>query len=108
MDDPICVVTTTTGSAELAANIARELVKRRLAACVQVMPIVSHYVWDGDLREDPEHLLIIKSRASGYAEVAETIRELHTYDVPQILKFDVSAGSEDYLGWVRASTGPPA
>lgn len=99
-----CLVTTTTDTPELARTIARGVLEQKLAACVQIMPMTSHYVWDGALREDAEQLLLIKAKAADYDDLATAIRKLHTYDVPEILKLDVADGGADYLGWIRAVT----
>ena len=99
-----CLVTTTTDTPGLARTIARALLEQKLAACVQIMPITSHYVWDGQMREDAEQLLLIKAKSADYADVAGAIRNLHSYDVPEILKLDVADGSPDYLGWIRQTT----
>lgn len=94
-------VVTTTGSKEEAEKIAGELVARRLAACVQVSgPITSTYHWEGKLETSQEWLCVAKTLRSCYRELEAAIRELHSYDVPEILAFDVVAGSRDYLDWL--------
>jgi periplasmic divalent cation tolerance protein len=110
MTDVIQVVTTTP-SKELADAIARALIERRLAACVQIAgPITSVYRWQGQIETSSEWTCTIKARAARYAEVEAAIRELHTYDVPEILATPVAAGSAAYLEWLAAeATGdaPP-
>ena len=97
-------MTTTTDTPELARRIVRALLEEKLAACVQISPIVSHYVWDGAVREEAEQLLSIKAKSADYEAIAASIRRLHTYEVPEILKFDISDGSRDYLGWIKSVT----
>jgi periplasmic divalent cation tolerance protein len=102
MTDAIQVVTTT-GSKEEAEKIARALVARRLAACVQVGgPVASTYHWQGKVETSQEWLCVIKTLKSRWTALEAAIRELHSYDVPEILAFDVVAGSRDYLGWLAA------
>lgn len=102
MTDAIQVVTTTS-SKEEADKIAGELVARRLAACVQVAgPITSTYHWQGKLETNQEWLCVIKTLRSRWADLEAAIRQLHSYDVPEILAFDVVTGHRDYLDWLAA------
>ncbi|HEV3138677.1 MAG TPA: divalent-cation tolerance protein CutA [Pirellulales bacterium] len=101
MTDTIQVVTATS-SKEEAEKIARALVERRLAACVQVAgPVTSTYHWQGQIESAQEFLCIIKTRQSHYLALEDAIRELHSYEVPEILALEVSAGNRDYLNWLR-------
>jgi periplasmic divalent cation tolerance protein len=101
MTDAIQVVTTTSSQDE-AEKIARTLVERRLAACVQVAgPVTSTYHWQGRIESAQEFLCIIKTRQSHYLAVEDAIRELHSYEVPEILALPVSAGNHAYLDWLR-------
>ena len=100
MTDAIQVVTTT-ASREEAESIARALVTRRLAACAQVYgPIASTFHWQGKLETSQEWLCAAKTLQSRYAALEAAIRELHSYDVPEILAFEVVAGSRGYLDWL--------
>lgn len=102
-------IVTTVGTEEQANLISRELIARRQAACVNIVPGVrSVYRWQGNVVSDEELLLIAKTRESQFEAVAETIRELHSYDVPEILTFDVGRGDETFLDWIFASTDPDA
>jgi periplasmic divalent cation tolerance protein len=102
MTDALQVVTTA-GSTEEAERIAEQLVARRLAACVQVIgPITSTYHWQGKIETSEEWICVIKTLRGRYAELEQAIRELHSYAVPEILAFDVVAGSRDYLAWLAA------
>jgi periplasmic divalent cation tolerance protein len=98
------VVITTVGGEEQANLLARELLARRQAACVNQLPGVrSSYRWQGKICRDPEILLVIKTLASEFDAVAATIRELHAYELPEILAFDVARGDERFLAWVAES-----
>jgi len=97
-------VFTTTGKEDDARRIADALVERRLAACVQILgPVTSTYRWQGKIETAGEWLCIIKSRREVYEELEAAVRELHPYDVPEILALPVVAGSGDYLDWLRAA-----
>ena len=94
-------VFTTTEKRENAQIIAREIVKKRLAACVQIVgPITSTYWWDDNIEESEEWLLIIKSQKKVYNELEEAIKGTHTYEVPEILALQVIAGNQSYLNWL--------
>lgn len=94
----------TCGSAEEADRIADALVARRFAACVQQVPIRSTYRWDGTVQHDDEILLLVKTRAGRFDDVAATVRELHSYDVPAVTAVPIMRGSVGYLAWIDAET----
>lgn len=100
----ILAVMTTTDSVELARKIAAELVKRRLAACVQISGIESFYVWKGETRSDDEFRLLIKTTEDSYADVEAAILDMHTYDVPAIVAFPFEHALESYADWVDDNT----
>jgi periplasmic divalent cation tolerance protein len=103
------VVVTTVGTEEQAYLIARELVGRRQAACVNVVPGVrSIYRWKGKICKDGELLLIVKTLESEFEAVAGTIKELHSYELPEILAFNVSHGERNFLEWIRSSVDKEA
>jgi periplasmic divalent cation tolerance protein len=98
-------VLTTAPDQDTAQKLARTLVAERLAACVNVMPGVrSVYRWEGEVREDDEVLLIIKTRAGRTEEVAARIKDLHPYDLPEVLVLPAVGGSVPYLDWVETET----
>lgn len=100
-------VVTTAEHREDAQRIARELVERRLAACVQVVgPIASVYRWQGKIENAEEWQCWAKSRADLYAAIEQAIRRLHPYEVPEILAIPVLAGSPDYLKWLDDEVKP--
>lgn len=111
--DAACIVMTAIDSEAAAEALARQLVEARLAACVQVMPVKSFYVWQGESRREAEYLLLVKTRAALYAQVETFIRIHHAYETPEILQVPVTAGAADYLQWLRTGTlggdsgGPP-
>ena len=94
-------VMTTTSAREEADKIARLLVERRLAACVQVLgPIESVYRWQDKIETSQEWLCLIKSRQSQFPAIEQAILEVHSYEVPEILALPVTAGNPDYLKWL--------
>lgn len=98
------VVITTVGNEEQANEIARELVCRRHAACVNIVPgLRSVYRWQGKVCRDTEFLLVVKTQESEYAAVESKIRELHSYELPEILAFKVAKGEPNFLAWIGAS-----
>lgn len=98
------IVLTTIGADADAAALARTLVNERLAACVNVFPpMTSVYRWKGSVEEDREQQLVIKTTADGVAALAARLRELHPYELPELLVLD-AGGGEQYLAWVREST----
>jgi periplasmic divalent cation tolerance protein len=102
--DSIVVVLTTVGSAEEALRIARGLVERRLAACVNVLPKVrSVYRWEGAVQEGDEQLLLTKTTRDRFQAVSACIRELHSYDVPEVVALPALAVEDAYAAWVRDS-----
>ncbi|HKT51140.1 MAG TPA: divalent-cation tolerance protein CutA [Candidatus Angelobacter sp.] len=99
------IVLTTAGSPQEAEKIARALVERRLAACVNVIPqIQSVYRWKQKIEQETEWLLIIKTRLNMFESVRDAIKELHSYDLPECIMLDVSDGSEAYLNWINENT----
>ncbi|HJQ97578.1 MAG TPA: divalent-cation tolerance protein CutA [Candidatus Polarisedimenticolaceae bacterium] len=98
------VVLSTASSAEEAAKIADALVERRLAACVNVLPGVrSTYRWKDGVERADEWLLLVKTRRARFDEVAAAIRELHSYELPEIVLLDIAGGDPRYLAWIDAS-----
>lgn len=88
-----------------AQVLARALVERRLAACVNVLPAVqSIYRWNGAVEEATEVTLLIKTAAARYGELEQAIRALHPYELPEVIAVPVSAGSPAYLGWIAQET----
>ncbi|MGH7933888.1 MAG: divalent-cation tolerance protein CutA [Candidatus Binataceae bacterium] len=97
------------GSEEQAASIARAVVEERLAACVNIVgPVRSIYRWHGAIEDEREYLLIMKTRARLFAKLERRVRELHSYEVPEIIAVTIAAGAKTYLEWLNASTAPNA
>ncbi|WP_457633603.1 divalent-cation tolerance protein CutA [Oceanithermus desulfurans] len=85
-----------------ARKLARSLVEERLAACVNVVGgLTSIYHWEGEVHEDAELLLLVKTTAAALPELEARVRELHPYSVPELLAFAVESGLDRYLSWVK-------
>jgi periplasmic divalent cation tolerance protein len=98
------IVLTTTGSPEEARKIARLLVERQLAACVNIVPRVeSIYRWQGAVEQAEEHLLVIKTTLAASAGVQKVILKNHSYEVPECICLPIDDGSEKYLQWINES-----
>ncbi len=105
------VALSTVGTAGDAERIARALVERRLAACVNVVPkVVSVYRWKGEVHRDEERLLVIKTRRERLDALREALVGIHPYEVPELVALPIEAGHEPYLAWldeaVRARPAP--
>jgi periplasmic divalent cation tolerance protein len=102
------VVQTTVNSLERANTLAAEIVAARLAACVQVAAITSHYRWNGELRAEPEYLLSAKTRRALFGHLSAFIRARHAYEVPEVIQLPISDGSPEYLAWIDRETQDPS
>jgi len=101
-ESEVRVVLVTAPDAEEGARIGRRLVEERLAACVNVVPgLRSLYLWEGRVEDDAEVLLVVKTRAERLDALALRVRDLHPYDVPEVVALPVVGGSAEYLAWVR-------
>jgi len=102
-DQPIAVFITTPNKEE-ASRLADMLVGRKLAACVQILPVMeSVYRWQGKVERQEEVLLIAKTVNSKFAELEREVRALHSYETPEIVAVPLTALSEPYLQWLNAS-----
>lgn len=98
------VVLTTTGDEQAADELAKKIILAKLAACVQIQKIKSHYEWKGSLNCDAECLLLIKTRYELFDELESFIRKNHTYETPEIIQVPVTKGFKGYLSWIDEVT----
>ncbi|HEJ84166.1 MAG TPA: divalent-cation tolerance protein CutA [Desulfobacteraceae bacterium] len=99
-------VFTTTDQKENAIGIARMLVENRLAACAQVIgPVTSTFWWKNRVDEEEEWLVVMKTRTGLYQEMEKAIKDIHTYEVPEIIASPIVAGNKDYLDWLDEEVG---
>ena len=108
MSEEIRLVVCTFPSTDEAVRIGRDLVKGRLAACVNVIPGVrSIYSWEGKLCDDKEVVVLIKTTSALFEDVRTRVVELHPYDCPEVIALTIDAGHVPYLDWVAQSVGEP-
>lgn len=101
------VVLITVPSPEVGGKIARALVEERLAACVNLVPgLTSTFWWEGVVQTESEALLVVKTAPALFDVLADRVRALHPYTVPEIIALPLAAGSQPYLDWVRESVRP--
>ena len=103
-NDLYAIVTTTASTIEEADKIARILIEKKLAACVQVLPIKSFYTWEDKLNIENENLLLVKCKRADFTEIEKCIKENHSYEVPEIVMVPIENGSKEYLDWIKAVT----
>ena len=105
LDSAVHVVLVSAPDAETARRLARALIEERLAACVNVIEGVrSLYRWEGQIQDDAEVLLVIKTQARRLEALTERVNALHPYDLPEVLALPVVGGSRAYLDWVSAES----
>lgn len=105
----IQLVYMTAGSLEEARAIGRILLERRLAACVNIIDNMNAlYLWDGQLQDDREVVVLAKTAAHRVPQLVDAVCEVHSYDVPCVVSLPLSGGHQPFLDWVAAETGPNA
>ena len=101
MTEKYCAVMAAAASSDSAKSIAKRLLEKRLAACINIIPAAeSLYILNGEINECREALLIIKTRSDKFEALTEEIKKLHSYDIPEILKFAVVDGNFDFINWI--------
>ncbi|MPL68467.1 Divalent-cation tolerance protein CutA [bioreactor metagenome] len=98
------IIQTTCSSEEEAENIAKILIEEKFAACIQLSQMKSFYNWDNQFCSDKETLLNIKTRKKHFKKIKSKIKELHSYDVPEIIQLDISKSSKKYLKFIKDNT----
>jgi periplasmic divalent cation tolerance protein len=100
------VVLCTVGKVEDAEWMAREVVERHLAACVNVLPpMTSVYRWKGEIERTEEVLMVIKTTADRFDALREAILSMHNYELPEVIAIQITAGHAPYLAWLDAAVG---
>ena len=106
MDSPLLVVYCTCPDQATAEHIAETVIDERLAACVNLVPgLTSIYRWQGQIQRDTEMLLIMKTGNMAYPRLETRLRELHPYEVPEIIALPIQSGSAAYLNWIADNIG---
>jgi periplasmic divalent cation tolerance protein len=102
----VWLMISTAGSEKEARKIAKKLVEARLAACVNIIPgVFSLFYWEGKLCQERETMILIKTARGQCREIMNKIKEIHSYEVPEMLFFRVDVGEKRYLQWVSAMVG---
>ena len=97
------VVYSSAGSLIEANSIAEALIEKKLAACVSIFPgVTSHYLWEGKKESSYEVVMMIKIVKTNFEDVKKEIREIHSFEVPEILMLPIIGGSADYLDWMKS------
>ncbi len=99
----LIIIQTTCPNKDEAKNIAKILIEKKLAACIQMSEIESFYKWEGEFCEDNEVLLSIKTKKDNFKKIKSKIKELHSYDVPEIISCDIKNVSNDYKKFIGDS-----
>jgi periplasmic divalent cation tolerance protein len=95
-------VTTTVNKKRIAKDIAKKLIEQKIAACIQIMPIRSTYRWNNRIESKKEFMLIIKG--NDFKKIGKAIRELHPYELPEIIATPITAANKEYLDWIDKQT----
>lgn len=100
------VVMSTVSSQIEAGKIGEELITRKLAACVNVIPgVTSYYRWSGEAQIGRELVVLVKTHKENYEKVQEVIKEHHSYELPEIIALPIVAGDDGYLNWMDECSG---
>jgi len=99
---PYGLVLVTAGTEAEAKAIAQTLVHEKLAACVNIFPVQSTYRWQGEVHQDAEWQLLIKTNLQRFNELDTRIQELHSYEVPEVIALPIQSGSAPYLAWLES------
>jgi len=99
MNDHLVVLVTASSDTQ-ARRLARKLLQNKLAACVNFVPVESMFLWKGDIQEEDEVLMIIKTRTETFDALMAAVKTAHTYDTPEIIGMPIVLGSREYLKWV--------
>lgn len=99
-----CMIIVTFADEAEAEKIVSELLSEKLIACAQLQDIKSRYIWKGELVKDKEVLAFLKTRRERYDEVEARVKELHSYEVPEIICLPIEKGLRKYLEWIDEST----
>jgi periplasmic divalent cation tolerance protein len=103
MDQNYIIVLVTTANKSEAEKISEELLKGRIIACANIInPVTSFFNWQGKMDKCEECLVVMKSRRDLFADLANRVKKLHSYEVPEVLAFPIVDCSESYLAWLKS------
>ena len=99
------IIISSFGDKDSAKKAAKMLVEQQLAACVQLFPIESIYLWKDRITEDDEVVLLIKSKTERFEEITTFIKKIHSYEIPEIIQIPITDGLPQYLNWIDDCVG---
>ncbi|MDR2413225.1 MAG: divalent-cation tolerance protein CutA [Rickettsiales bacterium] len=99
-----CLCLTTVHNKSEADKITDTILEKRMAACIQQIPITSRYWWEGCIGSSEEILLMIKTQSDLWNPLSELIKSVHAYNVPEIIKLSIEDGLPEYLKWIKTET----
>ena len=103
-----CLIFTTCANREQAEALARSLLEQKLAACINIQHgIESMYHWQGELQQEQESMLLIKTSVSLRPEVQQLLQSVHPYELPEIISVPIDSGSTPYLDWIQSQLKTP-
>lgn len=101
-------IMTTVSSEDVALQIAQELLGNKLAVCINILPKVhSIYIWKGEIVDDHESMLVIKSRSDKFDEIEQVIKAISCYEVPEVLAFKIDNGANEFSEWIDENLSEP-
>jgi len=102
MDHEYIMVLTTTADEEEAEKISNQLIEKKLGACVQIYgPIKSTYTWEGEIVVSKEWMCFVKTRSENFEDIKRKIKDIHSYENPEIIAIPIIDGSQEYLKWIQ-------
>ncbi len=106
MNAKYIVVLVTTASKKEAEEISQHLLEQKLIACANIIgPMISHFHWSGKTEQAEEFLILMKSKIGLFEKISSKVKELHSYEIPEVLALPILAGSDLYLKWLDSSLG---
>ncbi len=104
MSGKYMIVLVTTASKKEAEKISQHLLEQKLIACANIIgPMISHFHWSGKIERAEEFLILMKSRLDLFEKISAEVKELHSYELPEVLALPILAGSDSYLTWLNSS-----
>jgi len=100
---PHIIMLSTCSDLAEAKKMSRAIIEKRLAACVNIFPVHSIFRWKESIEESDEQLLVIKTSSTLFKKASECIKNLHSYEVPEIISIEMKQGSRPYLKWLKDS-----
>ena len=98
------IVKTTVSSKDNALKVINALLDDKLISCAQISAIESFYVWDNEVKNEPEYTIIMKAKTSNYSDIENTVLKHHSYEVSEIIALDISHGNKKYFDWISEVT----